>query len=98
MLTRGGGGVTQKLTIADEGGVYELPILADVICEQPLRALQKKTKTTEIFPSNVLRKLGTVDVCIYMIKVNVYRVCGKSRLSQVAAVISQMYHCKGKAI
>ena len=32
------GGVSQKLTIADEGGegVYEPPILADVICEQPL--------------------------------------------------------------
>ena len=50
-LTRGGGGVSQMLTIADEGGrggqpkadhcwrgggVYEPPILADVICEQPL--------------------------------------------------------------
>ena len=35
---RGGGGVSQKMTIADRGGrgVYELLFLADVICEQPL--------------------------------------------------------------
>ena len=33
-----GGGVSQMLTIADGGGrgVQEPPILADVICEQPL--------------------------------------------------------------
>ena len=42
MLTKadeGGGGVSQKLTIADIAGgeVYEPHILADVICEQPLR-------------------------------------------------------------
>ena len=36
-LTREGGGVSQKLTIADVwGGVYEPPILADLICEEPL--------------------------------------------------------------
>ena len=33
---RGGGGVSQMLTIADGGGVQEPLILADVICEQPL--------------------------------------------------------------
>ena len=32
---------SQKLTIADEG-VYEPPILADVICEQPLTQCVKK--------------------------------------------------------
>ena len=43
MLTKAGeggwgGGVSQMLTIADEGGgeVQEPLILADVICEQPL--------------------------------------------------------------
>ena len=41
MLTKadeGGGGVSQMLTMADGGGrgVQEPPILADVICEQPL--------------------------------------------------------------
>ena len=32
----GGGGVSQKLTIADGGGIQEPLVLADVICEQPL--------------------------------------------------------------
>ena len=40
MLAKGGGGVSQMLTIADEGGGgggQEPLILADVICEQPLK-------------------------------------------------------------
>ena len=37
-MTKGGGGVSQKMTIADEGGrgVKKCPNLADMICEQPL--------------------------------------------------------------
>ena len=38
-MTKGGGGVSQMLTIADGGGVQEPLILADVICEQPLTAV-----------------------------------------------------------
>ena len=40
MLTKadeGGKGVSEMLTIADGGGIQEALILADVICEQPLK-------------------------------------------------------------
>ena len=37
-LTKGGGGVSQLLTITDEGGggVHTPPNMADIICEQSL--------------------------------------------------------------
>ena len=58
MLTKadeGGEGVSQMLTIADRGGrVYEPPILADVICEQPpTRASHVANKKKEIKFSNL---------------------------------------------
>ena len=42
-MPKGGGGVSQKKTIADEGGegVNTRPNLADIICEQPLIGLRK---------------------------------------------------------
>ena len=38
MMTKGGGGVSQKVTKDDEGGgkVWKPPKLTDIICEQPL--------------------------------------------------------------
>ena len=37
-LTKGGWGVGEMLTMADKGwrGVLDPPLLADIICEQPL--------------------------------------------------------------
>ena len=37
-LTKGGGGVGELLTMADKGGrgVWTPPLLADIICEEPL--------------------------------------------------------------
>ena len=51
MLTKGGGGVREMLTLADEGGRWGLdpPFLADIICEQSL--MQEKQKIT-YFKSN----------------------------------------------
>ena len=42
-LTMGGGGVGEMLTMADKGGgaVWTPPLMADIICKQPLTTGQK---------------------------------------------------------
>ena len=90
-LTRGGGGVSQMLTIADEGGrgghpkadhcwrggVYEPPILADVICEQPLILNSQNIMTCDPLASAVANEtLLLFLICIVrklLWKDNLYR-------------------------
>ena len=44
-LTKGGGGVSQLLTITDKGGgVQTPPNIADIICEQSLRGIAPMEK------------------------------------------------------
>ena len=84
MLTiadEGGRGVSQKLTIADEGGggFYEPPILADVICEQPLSVLAK------YFFTFILRMISDI-ILEYVCRGERY--CGKENVTELEASFS----------